>query len=109
MDAKTINQNKLYHGLIKQLRQADMLKIQYQADFFKLRPNIINKDSFRYLLKVLDVELETSNVYFPEVSQNKNEFCDASKEDLQHHISWLKEVLWDNKIIPFDEPFTDYL
>ncbi|MDR1461476.1 MAG: hypothetical protein LBI78_07515 [Campylobacteraceae bacterium] len=100
---KTIYQNRLYHGLIKQLHEAQMIKIQFENDFFKFRPQAINKDSFRYLLKVLDGELKATNTYFPEASQNKNEFCDASKEDLQHHISWLKEVLWDNKIVPFDD------
>ena len=56
----------------------------------------------RYLLKALDLELPIKNEHYPK-SPNKNEFHDADMQDLTHHISWLRELLWDNKIVPFND------
>lgn len=55
------------------------------------------------ILKALDVELPTRNAKFPNESPNKNEFHDTDMQDLTHHISWLRELLWDNKIVPFND------
>ena len=94
-------QLRLYHGYVKQLRQANEIKVNVDGQVFQFRFSSIKEP--RYILKALDVELPTQNDKFPNESPNKNEFHDTMMEDLTHHISWLRELLFDNSIIPFNE------
>lgn len=98
---RSYDQLRLYHGYIKQLRQANEIKVNVDGQVFKFRFSSIKEP--RYILKALDVELPTRNDKFPNKSPNKNEFHDTMMEDLTHHISWLRELLFDNGIIPFNE------
>ena len=54
------------------------------------------------ILKALDIELPIRNEAFPNC-QNKNEFHEAHIEDLTHHISWLREIVWDNGLVPYND------
>ena len=98
---RSYDQLRLYHGMIKQLRQANEIKVNVDGQVFQFRFSSIKEP--RYILKALDVELPTSNAKFPNESPNKNEFHDTMMEDLTHHLSWLRELLFDNGIIPFNE------
>lgn len=98
---RSYDQLRLYHGMIKQLRKANEIKVNVDGQVFQFRFSSIKEP--RYILKALDVELPTRNAKFPNESPNKNEFHDTMMEDLTHHISWLRELLWDNKIIPFND------
>ena len=98
---RSYDQLRLYHGYIKQLRQANEIKVNVDGQVFQFRFLSIKEP--RYILKALDVELPTRNDKFPNESPNKNEFHDADMQDLTHHISWLRELLWDNKIVPFND------
>ena len=98
---RSINQLKLYFKYIKQLRQANKIKINIDGEVMQFRFTCVKNP--RYLLKALDLELPTTNDKFPLESANKNEFHKTDMTDLTHHISFLRELLWDNKIIPFNE------
>lgn len=98
---RSYDQLRLYHGYVRQLRQANEIKVNVDCQVFQFRFSSIKEP--RYILKALDVELPTRNNKFPNESQNKNEFHDTMMEDLTHHISWLRELLFDNGIIPFNE------
>ena len=98
---RSYDQLRLYHGYVKQLRQANEIKVNVDGKVFQFRFSSIKEP--RYILKALDVELPTRNDKFPNESPNKNEFHDADMQDLTHHISWLRELLWDNKIVPFND------
>lgn len=108
---RSYEQLKLYFGYIKQLKHKGVISVQigdkvWVGDLKKVMARDdkgILKNDPRYLLKALDLELPTTNDKFPSLSQNKNEFHKTDMTDLTHHISWLREVLWDNKIIPFNE------
>lgn len=102
---RSYEQLRLYHGYIKQIKQADVIKIQLHDKEWRGRLTCV-KDP-RYLLKVLDLELPQRNEAFPEKDNNKTPFHDANMEDLTHHISWLREVLWDNQIVPFNEKYEE--
>ena len=97
---RSYDQLRLYFGYIRQLRQADEIKVNLDGQMFQFRFSSIKEP--RYILKALDVELPIRNVNFPKCP-NKNEFHDTNMEDLTHHISWLRELLYDNKIIPFND------
>lgn len=98
---RSYDQLRLYHGYVKQLRQANEIKVNVDGQVFQFRFSSIKEP--RYILKALDVELPIRNDKFPKESPNKNEFHDTMMEDLTHHISWLRELLFDNGIIPFNE------
>ena len=98
---RSYDQLRLYHGYVRQLRQANEIKLNVDGQVFQFRFSSIKEP--RYILKALDVELPTRNAKFPNESPNKNEFHDAYMQDLTHHISWLRELLWDNKIVPFND------
>ena len=98
---RSYDQLRLYHCYVKQLRQANEIKVNVDGQVFQFRFSSIKEP--RYILKALDVELQTRNNKFPKESPNKNEFHDADMQDLTHHISWLRELLWDNKIVPFND------
>ena len=98
---RSYDQLRLYFGYISQLRHADEIKVNLDGKVFQFRFSSIKEP--RYILKALDVELPTRNNKFPNESPNKNEFHDTIMEDLTHHISWLRELLFDNGIIPFNE------
>lgn len=97
---RSYEQLRLYFGYIKQLRHADEIKVNLDGQMFQFRFKNIKEP--RYILKALDVELPIRNVNFP-TCPNKNEFHDTNMEDLTHHISWIRELLYDNKIIPFND------
>lgn len=94
---RSYDQLRLYFAYIKQLRQASVIKVQFKGDWFQFRFGSIKEP--RYLLKCLDEELPITNEHFP-YNPNKNEFHGADMKDLTHHISWIEQVLWDNKIVP---------
>ena len=98
---RSYEQLKLYHAYIKQLRALDVVKVQigHKEWIGSLR----NVRDARYLLKVLDLGLPTTNISFPEKSKNKNKFSDTEMNSLTHHISWLREVLYESRTIPFDD------
>lgn len=98
---RSTDQLRLYFGYVKQLRQANEIKVNVDGQVFQFRFSSIKEP--RYILKALDVELPTRNAKFPNESPNKNEFHDTDMQDLTHHISWIRELLFDNKIIPFNE------
>lgn len=98
---RSYDQLRLYHGMIKQLRQANEIKVNVDGQVFQFRFSSIKEP--RYILKALDVELPTSNAKFPNESPNKNEFHDTDMQDLTHHISWLRELLFCNNLIPFND------
>ena len=98
---RSYDQLRLYHGYVRQLRQANEIKVNVDGQVFQFRFSSIKEP--RYILKALDVELPPRNAKFPTESPNKNEFHDADMQDLTHHISWLRELLWDNKIVPFND------
>jgi len=105
------NQLRLYYGYIKQLRYRDQIRVHTDDGWFMMQPyklirhssrgNRNNTESFRYLLKMLDAELPTTEEVTP-TQQNKNKFEDVEMADLNHHIRWLEQVLWDNDIVPFN-------
>lgn len=101
MNARTINQLRYYHKLVNQLHKADYLVIQVETQQYQLRPRMIKRDDFRYLLKMMDIELRCVNEITP-TQKNKIDFTDATIDDLNQHISWIIEQLWSNNIIPFD-------
>ena len=98
---RSYDQLRLYHGMIKQLRQANEIKVNVDGQVFQFRFSSIKEP--RYILKALDVELPTTNEKFPNESPNKNEFHDTDMQDLTHHISWLRELLFCNNLIPFND------
>ena len=98
---RSYDQLRLYHGYVRQLRQANEIKVNVDGQVFQFRFSSIKEP--RYILKALDVELPIRNDKFPNESPNKNEFHDADMQYLTHHISWLRELLWDNKIVPFND------
>lgn len=98
---RSYEQLKLYHAYIKQLRALDVVKIQIGHKEVKFCLRAIS--DARYLLKALDLELPVTNKDFPNKSKNKNRFDVADMSSLTHHISWLREVLYDNRTIPFDD------
>jgi len=98
---RSYEQLKLYHALIKQIKKLDVVKIQ--LDTKEWRGCLRNVRDCRYLLKILDMDLSTKNKAFPDKSKNKNRFDVADVNDLTQHISWLREVLYDNHIIPFND------
>jgi len=98
---RSYEQLKLYHGYINQLRQANEITVNLDGQVMQFRFSVVKNP--RYLLKALDLELPTTNNKFPLESANKNEFHKTDMTDLTHHISFLRELLWDNKIIPFNE------
>lgn len=98
---RSYGQLKLYFKYVKQLRQANEIKVNVDGQVFQFRFSSIKEP--RYILKALDVELPIRNDKFPNESPNKNEFHDTMMEDLTHHISWLRELLFDNGIIPFTD------
>ena len=98
---RSYDQLRLYHGYVKQLRQANEIKVNVDGKVFQFRFSSIKEP--RYILKALDVELQIRNDKFPNESPNKNEFHDADMQDLTHHISWLRELLWYNNIVPFND------
>jgi len=98
---RSMEQLRLYHAYIKQLKALDSVKIQVaDKDWIGRLRGLKNP---RYLLKVLDLELPQRNEAFPEKSPNKIEFCDANMSDLTHHINFLREVLWDNGVVPYND------
>lgn len=113
---KTINQLRLYNGLVNQLINAGEIKIdmgcgkEWRGDLWKyvtenyhtFKKKAEYRDMVRYLLKLLDTELPTRNP-ITQHNINKCHFGDATRDELSHHISWLKEQLWANGIVPFDE------
>ena len=98
---RSYDQLRLYHGYVKQLRQANEIKVNVDGQVFQFRFSSIKEP--RYILKALDVELPIRNDKFPKESPNKNEFHNTMMEDLTHHLSWIRELLFDNGIIPFNE------
>lgn len=98
---RSYDQLRLYHGYVKQLRQANEIKVNVDGQVFQFRFSAIKEP--RYILKALDVELPTTNAKFPNESPNKNEFHDTDMQDLTHHISWLRELLFCNNLIPFND------
>ncbi len=98
---RSYEQLRLYHAYIKQLKALEVVTIQIDTKEWKGRLRGLKNP--RYLLKVLDLELPHRNEKFPDNSPNKTEFCDANIEDLTHHISWLREVLWDNGVVPYND------
>lgn len=98
---RSYDQLRLYFGYVKQLRQANDIKVNVDGQVFQFRFSSIKEP--RYILKALDVELPTRNAKFPNESPNKNEFHDTDMQDLTHHISWLRELLYYNKIYPFND------
>ena len=97
---RSYEQLKLYYKYIAQLRELDNIKVNVDGNVFMFRFSGLKNP--RYLLKALDLELPIKNEHYPK-SPNKNEFHDADMQDLTHHISWLRELLWDNKIVPFND------
>ena len=98
---RSIDQLRLYHALVKQLQGLNVVKIQIEDKEWVGRLSCIK--NARYLLKALDYELPVTNKAYPQNSPNKNEFCDANIEHLTHHINWLREVVWDNGLVPYNE------
>ena len=98
---RSYDQLRLYFGYVKQLRQANEIKVNVDGKVFQFRFSSIKEP--RYILKALDVELPITNVKFPNESPNKNEFHGADMQDLTHHISWLRELLFSNNLIPFND------
>lgn len=111
---KTPNQNQLYHAYCNQLYNAGWIKIDlvtqtWQGDlkqyinenYRTFKTNKQRKDMARYLLKIMDIELPTLNP-ITSSNMNKNHFEKGTKEDLTHHISWLREQLIENKITPYN-------
>ena len=98
---RSTDQLRLYFGYVKQLRHANEIKVNVDGQVFQFRFSSIKEP--RYILMALDVELPTRNAKFPNESPNKNEFHDTDMQDLTHHISWLRELLWDNSIVPFND------
>ena len=98
---RSIDQLRLYHGLVKQIKSLDVVRIQIEDKEWVGRLREVK--NARYLLKALDLELPITNLGYPLKSPNKNEFCDANMEHLTHHISWLREVIWDNGLVPYNE------
>ena len=98
---RSYDQLRLYFGYVKQLRQANEIKVNVDGQVFQFRFSSIKEP--RYILKALDVELPTRNAKFPNESPNKNEFHDTMMEDLTHHISFLRELLFCNNLIPFND------
>ena len=98
---RSYDQLRLYHGYVKQLRQANEIKVNVDGQVFHFRFSSTKEP--RYILKALDVELPTRNAKFPNESPNKNEFHDTNMQDLTHHISWLRELLFCNNLIPFND------
>ena len=98
---RSTDQLRLYFGYVKQLRQANEIKVNVDGQVFQFRFSSIKEP--RYILKALDVELPTTNAKFPNESPNKNEFHDTDMQDLTHHISWLRELLFSNNLIPFND------
>ena len=98
---RSYDQLRLYHGYVKQLRQANEIKVNVDGQVFQFRFSSIKEP--RYILKALDVELPTRNAKFPNESPNKNEFHDTDMQDLTNHISWLRELLFSNNLIPFND------
>ena len=93
-------QLRLYHALIKQLKGLDCVKVQLGTK--EWRGDLKRIKNSRYLLKALDLELHITNTNYPQ-DPNKIVFCDANMEHLTHHISWLREVVWDNGLVPITE------
>lgn len=98
---RSYEQLKLYHAYIKQLRALDVVKVQIGHKEWRGCLRAIS--DARYLLKVLDLGLPIKNKAFPEKSKNKNRFDVADVDDLTQHISWLREVLYDNGVIPITD------
>ena len=98
---RSYEQLKLYFAYIKQLRALDVVKVQMETKEWCGCLRSV-KDA-RYLLKVLDLELPTTNKDFPNKSKNKNRFDVADMSSLTHHISWLREVLYENRTIPYND------
>lgn len=94
-------QLRLYHAYVKQLKSLDEVKIQIEDKVWRGRLREVK--NARYLLKALDYELPITNPDFPNKSPNKNKFSGAMKEHLTHHISWLREAIWDNGLIPWND------
>lgn len=101
LQVRSYEQLKLYHAYVKQLQELDVVKIQLEDKEWRGRLGGLKTP--RYLLKALDLELPKTNKAFPDKSPNKNEFCDVDSKDLTHHISWLREVLWDNGVVPYND------
>jgi len=105
MDSKgklrSLNQLRLYHGYVKQLCNAGAVHIQLGDKVW--RGNLHSIKHPQYLLKALNLELPCTNPSFPTMSQNKCHFSDATVTELNLHIEWLREVLRDNRITPFNE------
>ena len=113
---RSYEQLKLYQGYCKQLFFAGTIKVQMdgkewvgdlkkyiESNYTVFSTSKEAKNMARYLLKIMDIELPTRNP-ITSTNANKNHFESANKDDLSHHISWLKEVLHTNKINPFNEP-----
>lgn len=98
---RSTDQLRLYFGYVRQLLHANEIKVNIDGQVFQFRFSSVKEP--RYLLKALDVELPTTNAKFPNESKNKNEFPDTMMEDLTHHISWLRELLFSNNLIPFND------
>ena len=114
MATRTNPQIKLYQAYANQLYYAGVIKIQIETKewiddlqkyvYYNYKHLKYNKDRLsvaRYLLKIMDIELPTRNP-ITENNMNKNHFDKAFKEDLSHHISWLREQLIYNNIRPYD-------
>jgi len=115
MALKTLNQNNLYHAYVNQLYNHGSIKIQietkewegdlkeYVTGSYKHLKNVADfKSVARYLLKMMDIELPTRNP-ITQHNMNKNHFNKVNKEDLTHHISWLREQLIYNNIRPYND------
>lgn len=115
MRNKTYEQTKLYHGYFNQLWNAGTIRIPIETrewvgdlkEYVETNYGVFStkqqfKDMARYLLKIMDIELPTTNPITAN-NPNKNHFESVDKADLTHHISWLHELLHYNKIDPFNE------
>lgn len=114
MATRSLNQLHLYHAYARQLYNHGVVKIQiedrewvddlkaYVSSSYKhLKTSADRMSVARYLLKIMDIELPTRNP-ITEHNMNKNHFDKGFKEDLTHHISWLREQLIYNNIEPYD-------
>lgn len=117
---RSLSQIRYYQKLVNQLIDAGEIEIdlgshKWRGDIykyvsenyhtFKTKKQI--RDMCRYLLKIMDTELPTRNS-ITQNNINKCHFDKAPMEDLQHHISWLREQLLNNNIKPFDWREIDY-
>ena len=103
MSQRSYEQIKLYQGYSTQLIEAKEIKVDMGLKVWRGRLNSIRRDHARYMLKAFDLELPHTNPNYPNKSKNKNRFSQTDMADLTHHISFLREVLIDNQITPFND------